>query len=151
MGENHWIWRSDHVIGSDIEAGRRLLEELIQQLKVYRWSRRDVFSVHLAAEEALVNAIRHGNRCDPQKQVRVCCRLSDDRVRIEIADEGPGFNPKEVPDPTDPNRLAIPSGRGLMLMRSFMSTVEFADCGRRVVLEKLRGGARQTAEPIGDN
>jgi len=139
MGHNHWIWRSDHTINSDLSAGRRVLDELIRQLHTHRWNRRDVFGVHLAIEEALVNAICHGNREDPRKQVQVRCRLATDRVRVEIADEGPGFDPSRVPDPTDPGRLENPKGRGLLLMRAFMSRVSFQDSGRTVILEKDRG------------
>ena len=145
MGQNHWIWRSDHTIGSDLTAGRRVLDELIRQLHSQRWNRHDVFGVHLAIEEALVNAIRHGNREDPRKQVQVRCRLADDRVRVEIADEGPGFDPGRVPDPTDPGRLESPMGRGLLLMRAFMSRVSFQDSGRIVILEKDRDNPARCA------
>jgi serine/threonine-protein kinase RsbW len=98
----------------------------------------DVFGVHLAMEEALVNAIRHGNRLDPGKQVQFACRMTPDLVRIEITDEGDGFDPSSIPDPTDPEHIEAPSGRGLMLMRSFMSRVEYNDVGNRVVMEKER-------------
>jgi serine/threonine-protein kinase RsbW len=140
MGQNNWIWRSDHVIGSDMESGRRVLDELLIQLRSHRWDHRDVFGVHLAIEEALVNAIRHGNREDPRKRVEVHCRLADDRIKVEIADEGPGFDPLRVPDPTDVRHLALPIGRGLLLMRAFMSRVTYEDHGRKVVLEKDRDG-----------
>jgi serine/threonine-protein kinase RsbW len=140
MGQNNWIWRSDHIIGSDIDAGRRVLDELLVQLRAERWGSRDVFGVHLAIEEALVNAIRHGNREDPRKRVEVHCRLARDRVKVEIADEGPGFEPARVPDPTDACHLALPMGRGLHLMRSFMSRVTYEDHGRKVILEKDRDG-----------
>jgi serine/threonine-protein kinase RsbW len=138
MGQNHWIWRSDHIIGSDLLSGRRILDELIRQLHSHCWNCDDVFAVHLAIEEALVNAICHGNREDPGKQVQVRCRLAKDRVRVEIADEGPGFDPGRVPDPTDPDRLENPKGRGLLLMRAFMSRVDYQDSGRTVILEKDR-------------
>jgi serine/threonine-protein kinase RsbW len=140
MGQNNWIWRSDHVIGNNIEAGRRVLDELLGQLRSHRWDHRDVFGVHLAIEEALVNAIRHGNCEDPRKRVEVHCRLADNRIKVEIADEGPGFDSTRVPDPTDVKNLAQPSGRGLLLMRAFMSRVTYEDHGRKVVLEKLRDG-----------
>jgi serine/threonine-protein kinase RsbW len=97
-----------------------------------------VFCVQLAMEEALVNAIKHGNREDATKQVRVHCALSAERIRIEISDEGPGFDPTAVPDPTDDSRLEVPCGRGLLLMRSFMSLVEFNAAGNCVVMEKHR-------------
>jgi len=138
MGQNNWIWRSDHLIENDMDAGRRVLDELLGQLRSHRWNHREVFGVHLAIEEALINAIRHGNRLDPRKRIEVHCRLADDRVKIEIADEGPGFDPGRVPDPTDAKHLSLPVGRGVLLMRAFMSRVTYEDQGRKVVLEKDR-------------
>jgi len=140
MVQNDWIWHSDQTIGSDMASGQRVLEELLSQLRTHHWNHRDVFGVHLAMEEALMNAIRHGNRLDPQKRIRVQCRLADDRVKVEISDEGQGFDPDRVADPTEACNLAMPAGRGLLLMRAFMSRVTYADHGRTVVLEKDRDG-----------
>ena len=64
--------------------------------------------------------------------------MSPERLWIQIRDEGAGFNPEEVPDPTDPDHLEIPSGRGIMLMRAFMTRVEYNDLGNCVVMEKQR-------------
>ncbi len=142
MTEPKWIWTSEHSIPSEVEAGRDILQELLDQLKQSGWPEHDVFGVHLSAEEALVNAIRHGNRLDPKKAVQVTCQLSDRLLRIRIADEGDGFNLEDVPDPTDPEQLEAPSGRGIMLMRSFMSRLEFNEKGNVVIMEKDR-----TTEP----
>jgi serine/threonine-protein kinase RsbW len=92
--------------------------------------------VRLALEEALVNAIKHGNGLDPNKQVHVVCQISAEKVRIVIEDEGIGFRPDDVPDPTEDENLEKPCGRGIMLMRAFLSTVEYNERGNRVVLEK---------------
>lgn len=134
-----WIWNWDVSIPSQPQAGTDLLEELIRQLENRNWLAHDVFGVRLAAEEALVNAIRHGNQSDDAKQVHVSLRLTDERLRLEIRDEGPGFDPNSVPDPTEDSNLEIPSGRGIMLMRSFMSFVEYNECGNCVIMEKTRG------------
>jgi len=139
MSKEQWIWQCDRAIPSDVVVGRRVLEEVLEQLGARQWRRRDVFSVHLAMEEALVNAIVHGNRLDPEKQVRVSCRLSPEVVRIKITDQGEGFDVDAVPDPTDPDRLEAPSGRGVLLIRSFMSRVEYNLRGNSVVMEKERG------------
>jgi len=135
---NGWIWGCDHSIASELSCGRRILDELLEQLTARQWSRHDCFAVHLAAEEALVNAIRHGNGQDPKKRVQISCRLREDVVRIEIGDEGPGFDIQAVPDPTAADRLAVPGGRGLALMKAFMSHVEYSHRGRRVTLVKRR-------------
>ena len=89
-------------------------------------------------EEALVNAIKHGNGCDVSKTVHVVCELTKDRLFVQIEDEGPGFDPDNVPDCTGADRLEMPCGRGVLLMRSFMSSVEFRDKGNCVVMTKCR-------------
>src|SRR5208337_1307619 len=133
-----WLWRYDRVIASDPTVARQVLDELLAQLEARHWQQRDIFAVHLATEEALVNAIQHGNLCDSQKNVHVVCLLGGDRIRIEITDEGRGFDPAKLPDPTCDDHLHTPCGRGVMLMRAFMSRVEFNARGNRVTMEKER-------------
>ncbi len=91
-----------------------------------------------APSKPIVNAIKHGNRYDLSKKVSIRYQMSSTRVRIEITDEGNGFDPDRVPDPTVDENLERPSGRGLMLMHNFMSRVEYQGTGNRVVLEKRR-------------
>ena len=125
-------------IASETSLGREVQERIISVLENRAYSDRDVFGVRLALEEALVNAIKHGNGMDPAKQVQIDCRFDDDGVRIVIEDEGPGFDVTAVPDPTAEENLDKPGGRGIMLMRSFMSHVEYNELGNRLVLEKRR-------------
>ncbi len=139
MSEQPWTWTAERVIPSDTAAGKRLLDEVLGQLAAHRWLERDIFSIHLAMEEALVNAIKHGNCQDANKNVQVTCKMSPERIWIQVIDEGPGFEPEEVPDPTAPENLDRPCGRGIMLMRSFMSRVEYNETGNVVVMEKKRG------------
>jgi serine/threonine-protein kinase RsbW len=139
MSDNSWTWCSEKVIPSETGAGKQVLDELLAQLQSNQWLEHDIFGIHLALEEALVNAIRHGNRNDANKRVHVCCKLSPQRLWVRIADEGPGFNPDLVADCTDLENLDVPSGRGIMLMRSFMSRVEYNEQGNTVEMEKERG------------
>ena len=134
----NWTWQCDQVIPNDLIVGRQLLDDVLEQLRTLHWGTHDIFGVHLAVDEALVNAICHGNGHDETKRVRFTSHLSPDRVRVEISDEGAGFDPDSLPDPTAPNRIGCPGGRGVLLMRAFMSRVEFHDHGSRVVLEKDR-------------
>jgi len=147
MSENRWVWQCERLIPSKTGAGAPVLQELLSQLEQNDWIQHDIFSVHLAMEEALVNAIRHGNQFDPNKHVRVACRMSPNLVRIEITDEGDGFDPSAIPDPTDPSHIEAPSGRGVMLMRSFMSRVEYNDVGNSVVMEKERAKKDDQQKP----
>ncbi len=134
----NWDWVNEIEIPSSTAAGRQLVEDLLAALKVHEWAEHDVFGIHLAFEEALVNAIKHGNGLDETKKVQVNCRLNAEQLVIQITDEGDGFDPMDVPDPTLDENLEAPSGRGLMLMRSFMSTVEYNESGNSVQLVKDR-------------
>ncbi len=126
------------VIPSDTDAGQAVQERIVARLESLEYSMRDVFGIRLALEEALVNAIKHGNGLDPDKTVRVNCLIEDDLLRVEIEDQGPGFNMSDVPDPTAEENLERPCGRGIMLIRSFMTSVEYNAKGNCVVLEKRR-------------
>ena len=130
----------EEVIPSDTAAGQSVQERIIQLLEALCYDERDVFGVRLAIEEALVNAIKHGNQMDPTKTVRITCRVAPHKVRIEIEDQGTGFQPEEVPDPTSDENLERPCGRGLMLMRYYMSEVTFSASGNTVAMTKLRNG-----------
>ena len=142
MANEHWTWQTDQKIVSEAGAARGIQEELLRKMRAARWNRHECFAVRLAMEEAIVNAITHGNRYDTAKQVRIRCWLGPELVRIEVRDEGPGFDPADVPDPTDPERLQCPCGRGMMLMRHFMTRVEYDESGSTVVLEKRRAAGR---------
>ena len=138
MVEDSWTWTVKRQIPSQWGAGKQFVEEILDQLRKNRWIGKDVYGVHLALEEALVNAITHGNGLDAEKLVSVTCKMSPDRFWVEIADEGKGFNPDDVPDPTIPANLECPCGRGILLMRNFMSRVEYNKLGNCVVMEKSR-------------
>jgi len=145
MTVESWTWRTDCLIPSEAGAGKRILDEVLAQLASHEWGQHDIFGVHLAMEEALVNAIKHGNRCDSSKSIHVICELSHERLQVKIRDEGAGFDPDAVPDCTKQDRLEMPCGRGVLLMRSFMSSVEFHDNGNCVVMTKKRAGGEDAA------
>ncbi len=84
----------------------------------------DVLSnLSLAISEALSNAMVHGNKLDPNKDVTVSIRISRDDLVLSIKDQGEGFDPKSVPDPTIPENILKDSGRGIHIMRSFIDKV----------------------------
>lgn len=125
-------------IPSRIDAGHELIETILDQLAELDWTGRDFFGVRLALEEGVINAIKHGNQLAGDKRVHVEWLVSADRLWIRIEDEGPGFNPEHVPDCTDCDHLDLPSGRGIMLMRSFMTRVEYRERGNVLEMEKQR-------------
>ncbi len=123
---------------SDMGEARRVQAEIEAALQSVDFNEHDIFAIKLALEEALVNAIKHGNQMDRGKRVHVWYRVRADRFEVRIADEGPGFDPGEVPDPTAPENLERPCGRGLLLMRHYMTEVDYADGGRAVKMSKVR-------------
>ena len=124
-------------IPSDTIEARRLQEEIERQLAALKVSEQEVFSIRLALEEALVNAIKHGNQMDRSKKVGVAYRFLPDRLEIHITDEGTGFDPEDVPDPTAVENLERPCGRGLMLMRHYMTDVVYSARGNSVRMVKV--------------
>lgn len=146
MSHKRWTWQCQQVLPSETGAGQHIVQEVLQKLQQNHWIEHDIFGVHLALEEALMNAIKHGNQFDASKRVEVSCQMAPDLLRIEIVDEGEGFDPSKVPDPTDPENLETPSGRGLMLMRNFMTRVEFNEVGNHVVMEKERDNNEQPGQ-----
>ena len=131
----------DVLIPSDPAEARCLQEQIERLLQDRRTNEQDIFSIKLALEEALINAIKHGNQMDRTKKVRISCRINVDRFDIHIADEGKGFDPDDVPDPMAVENLERPCGRGLMLMRHYMTEVTFNSRGNSVRMSKvLRNG-----------
>ncbi|MBM4007761.1 MAG: ATP-binding protein [Planctomycetes bacterium] len=102
-----------------------------------------MFAVRLCLEEALVNAFRHGNRFEPGLVVKFQASIGPETCTFQVEDQGEGFDPGGVPDPTSDENLEIPSGRGIMLMRAYMSEVEYLDPGNRIrmVFKKPASGS----------
>ena len=83
------------------------------------------FGIDMAVREAVTNAVVHGNEQDEQKAVELTLKSSPEAVEISVHDQGPGFNPNEVPDPTEEENILKTSGRGIFFMRSFMDEVDW--------------------------
>jgi serine/threonine-protein kinase RsbW len=123
---------------SSLDAYFGFVQTVLDALTGMGWSQCDLFAVHMALEESISNAIRHGNKEDPSKRVEVECRLSPFRFWARVCDEGPGFRPLEVPDCCSPDRLELPGGRGLALIHAFMTSVQYSERGNCVTMEKCR-------------
>ncbi len=129
---------------SKIDEIERVSGEVVALMTDAGFSDKDKFSMRLALEEAIVNAIRHGNQEDPGKHVRVAYRVSDDEAVAEIEDQGNGFDPSALPDPLDPDNLEKPTGRGVFLMRVYMTWIKFNDRGNSVTLCRNKSEASPT-------
>ncbi len=106
------------------------------------------FALRLALEEALTNAFKHGHSAIPDEPVDLEWRITPGRAEIAVEDHGPGFRPGDVPDPTLDENLERPSGRGIMLMRAYMTDVRFNASGNRVtmVYDVAEAAARRDEE-----
>lgn len=152
------------ILGVDYGLHEPLVGYLQEQLRTWRLcTSGDLIRVGTALHEAFVNAIEHGNleldsdlRNDPEgayqqlaaqrrnippyrdRQVDVWAKLSSDEAVITLRDQGPGFDPRSLPDPTDPENIGKISGRGLLLIRTFMDDVHFNETGNEITLIKKR-------------
>jgi serine/threonine-protein kinase RsbW len=121
----------------NIELAERVLTELCRSAEV---EEETTYWVGMALREALANAIKHGNKLNPEKRVLVHMHLNGNgELRIEVEDEGDGFDPSHLVDPTSPDNLLRSSGRGVFYMRQFMDEVTFAageGGGTRIELTK---------------
>ena len=127
------------VIPSDLIAARDVVGELLDEAEAAGYTEGVCFAIRLALEEALSNAIKHGNCYDPAKKIKVCAELDQRRASVSVADEGEGFDPADVPDPTADENIEKPSGRGIMLMRAYMDDVVYNRRGNEVRITKRRG------------
>jgi serine/threonine-protein kinase RsbW len=132
------VWTHEVTIPSDTAVGSGLISGLIEAMQERGWEQEHLFRVQLAYEEAIVNAIRHGNECAEDKTVDVRLECDAQQVRIMIEDMGCGFDPNALPDPRSEDRLELPGGRGVMLMRELMTEVNFNERGNRVEMTKHR-------------
>ena len=130
------------VIDSDAIKGQQIQAAIIAKVEEFNYSEHDAFAVRLAVEEALINAIKHGNGSDPSKKVRIDYEITAEQVRVRVEDDGPGFDLDNVPDPTSPEFLERPCGRGLMLIRHYMSEVNFNERGNCVEMLKRKDEPR---------
>ena len=117
---------------------------ILSKLEANGFSQEDIFAVHLALQEAFTNAITHGNKMSPDKEVKIDYSVGLDKFEVSMTDEGEGFDPKAVPDPRYGENLYKPEGRGLLLMRSYMDVVEFDERGNSVYMARHRGKPQLT-------
>ena len=111
---------------------------ILSEAEAHGYSESARFAIRLALDEAMSNAICHGNRNDPHKRIAIDYAVTDEQVRIQVTDEGHGFRPAAVPDPTLDENLERPHGRGIMLMRAYMTDVSYSERGNTVTLIKNR-------------
>ncbi len=133
-GHGHISCSADLVLRDEPEQRRALEQAVIDAAEHHGYPPATHFALKLALEEAVMNAFKHGHKDLPGQPIKVSWRVEPARITITVEDRGPGFTPGDVPDPTTPEALEKPSGRGLMLMHSFMSRIEYNAKGNRVTM-----------------
>ena len=127
-------------IPSDIALIEEAVDVVARHLEAQFVDRRSVrFNCRVALSEALANAIQYGNANDPSRHVHVRVLFGPHAIEMEVADEGPGFDPVDVPDPTTPERLESPDGRGIFLIRRLVDEVRFNEKGNAICMILRRG------------
>lgn len=113
----------------------RMIESFIDNAKERFHLDDDIYgNIMIAVTEAVNNAIKHGNNSNKKKNVHLSLALQDSLIKFTIKDEGEGFNYEHLPDPTAPENLEKPGGRGIFLMKHLSDEVQFKDNGRIVEL-----------------
>ena len=131
------------VIQSSSDVARKLCREIVGQINPNYFSQAEIFGIQLAIEEAIINAVEHGNKHDSLKHVTVEYSITSDAFEISITDEGCGFKPDMVPDPRQDENIHNVTGRGIVLMRACMDSVEYNELGNCVHMVKRRTGSSE--------
>ena len=140
---------TDLLLDSTLESVDRAEEVATEAAREMGFDEDDLHKVGIAVRESMVNAVAHGNRYNARKKVRLQVRKDEDRLIIEIADEGNGFESGTVPDPLAEENLLKHSGRGLLMIQAFMD--EFVvgkrePSGTEVRMVKVLRGHSETQE-----
>jgi serine/threonine-protein kinase RsbW len=128
----------DLELPSDLSLMNAVLEYLLDRVAKLGLVQIEQSNLFVALDEAFVNAVKHGNRNDPGKLLRVTAELSAREAIFTVEDEGDGFDVREIPDPRDPANLFKSSGRGVLLIYNIMDEVEYSEHGTRLKMVKKR-------------
>ncbi len=113
----------------------RMIESFIDNARDQFHLNDDIYgNIMIAVTESVHNAIQHGNHCDSKKNVYLSLSLQENNIKFVIQDEGEGFDPAVLPDPTSPDHIEQPGGRGIFLMKHLCDEIKFLDKGRTVQL-----------------
>ncbi len=126
------------IVESRLSAIGEVCKQILSELQDSSFSEDDIFAVHLALEEAFINAVTHGNKMDTNKKVQIDYSVGSDKIEISIMDQGEGFEPKKVPDPRVGENLYKPEGRGLLLMSSYMDVIKYNNRGNCVYMVRYK-------------
>jgi serine/threonine-protein kinase RsbW len=133
---SHLHEKIEFELPSDLSLMNGVLQYLLERVAKRGLITPERSNLFIALDEAFVNAVKHGNKNDPTKLVRIAAELSPREASFTVEDEGEGFNVQEIPDPCDPANLFKSSGRGVLLIYNIMDEVEYNAQGNRVKMVK---------------
>ncbi len=128
------------VIKASSEIACKLCREIVEQIDTNSFSQKDIFNIKLAIEEAMINAVEHGNQLDTKKNITIDYSITSETFEISITDDGEGFQPNMVPDPREDENIHRVTGRGIVLMKALMDSVEYNERGNSVHMFKRSTG-----------
>lgn len=121
-------------VASDFASCHEVQQAIMGEIERLGYCEAARFAIKLSLEEAIVNAIKHGNKFDRGKRVFVEAELSHELTRVTVEDQGDGFQRTYVPDPRADENLEKCSGRGILLIEAYMTGVEWGNQGRRLIM-----------------
>jgi len=130
------VEKKDIKFQSDSRHIRESSSKILKDVESYGIGEKAAFEIKLCIEEAVRNAIVHGNKSNPKRQVRLSYWVKEGVLNIEIEDEGTGFNHELVKDPTKEENLLRNSGRGVHLIKKLMDSVEYNAKGNKISMAK---------------
>jgi serine/threonine-protein kinase RsbW len=133
-------------VPSVISIMHSILDYLMKRVEKVGVVNPETSNLFVALDEAFVNAVKHGNKFDANKLVRITADVSPEEARFTIEDEGDGFNVAEIPDPLDPQNLFKTSGRGVLFIYNIMDEVKYNERGNRLTMVKRKNQPRTTPD-----
>jgi len=125
-------------IPSRIEAIDLAVRKAIEFASSLSFDESELYAIDLAVREAVANAVKHGNMLDESKKVEITLKNLKEGLEVKVKDSGKGFNIEEVPDPTKPENLLKPNGKGILFMRHFMEKVEWKRNRKGMTVKMLK-------------
>ncbi len=132
----NWREKIEFEIPSVMSLMHTILDYLMKRVEKNGVVNSEDSNLFIALDEAFVNAVKHGNKFDATKCVRISAEVSSKEARFTVEDEGEGFNVAEIPDPTDTENLFKTSGRGVLIIHNVMDEVHYNERGNRVEMVK---------------
>lgn len=129
-------------ISSDPQFIKQASTRVLDSIKELGLDKDTIFDIRLCLEEAIINAIKYGNKCNKDLPVSISYSFSEGRLEIAVRDQGKGFDYANIPDPRSNSNILKHGGRGLFLIRNLMNEVEFNDSGNEIKMVKFLSGGK---------